>query len=322
LAGGLLVGLLLLKTLVVDPYTGWFRRASPPEQVSGVQHPLRVNLDDRFCLLGYELDGDAVRQGETLNVVLYWQAQRPVTTNYRSFVHLDAPIDQRTWAGSDNFHPGDVTAQIELPTATWDTAHYVRDEHRLDIPPETPPVAFDLRAGLYDPDTGRRLPIAGSGGDTVQLGTVQVIPGRGIRPAQVPNPVGFRLGEHIRLLGYDWDAGESLSPVGGTLTLYWQADAPLSTDYVVFVHLLDKSGGLAWGADAPPLDGLYPTSAWSPGAVIADRREISPADLPPGTYALVVGMYDPDTLTRLPAAESAGRPVPGNVIPLNQVKWP
>jgi hypothetical protein len=314
-AGGL-IGLLLVKGLVVDPHTGWFRRASSPDQVSGVQHPMRVSLDDQFWLLGYDLDRDTVAQGDTLRVVLYWQALRPVDTDYRSFVHLDAPTDQRTWAGSDNYQPGDATAQIEIPTSTWDTAHYVRDEHFIRVPPNVPPVRFSLRAGLYDPDTGQRLPLAAGEDNTITLQPVQVTPGRGLRQADVPNRVNYRLGDHIRLLGYDWQR-ESV-----TLTLYWQTDQPLADDYVVFVHLLDEQGQLAWGADTPPLGGLYPTTGWQPGAIVADPRPLALSDLTPGNYTLAVGMYPPDTLARLPVVDADGQPVADGAIRLTRLDWP
>jgi hypothetical protein len=316
LVAGSLIGLLLVKGLVVDPHTGWFRRESPPNQVSGVQHPLRVNLDDRFWLLGYDLDRDRVAQGDTLRVVLYWQALRPVTTDYRSFVHLDAPTDQRTWAGSDNYQPGDATAQIDMPTSTWDTAHYVRDEHLIPVLPNVPPVGFSLRAGLYDPGTGQRLPLADSEGNTITLQPVQVTPGRGLRQADLPNRVNYRLGDHIRLLGYAWER-ESV-----TLTLYWQSDQPLAADYVVFVHLLDEQGQLAWGADTPPLGGLYPTTGWQPGLIVADPRPLVLSDLPPGNYTLAIGMYHPDTLARLPVTDADGQPVAGGAIRLIQLDWP
>jgi hypothetical protein len=314
-AGGL-IGLLLIKGLVVDPHTGWFRRESPPNKVSEVQHPLRVNLDDQLWLLGYDLDQDTVAQGDTLRVVLYWQALRPVGTDYRSFVHLDAPTDQRTWAGSDNYQPGDATAQIDIPTSTWDTAHYVRDEHFIRVPPNVPPVHFSLRAGLYDPDTGQRLPFAAGEGNTITLQPIQVTPGRGLRQADVPNQVNYRLGDHIRLLGYDWDR-ESVR-----LTLYWQTDQSLADDYVVFVHLLDEQGQLAWGADTPPLGGLYPTTDWQPGAIVADPRPLSLSDLPPGDYILAIGMYPPDTLARLPIIDADGQPVVGGAIHLTRLDWP
>jgi hypothetical protein len=320
IVGGL-AGLFLVKELVVDPHTSWFRHKSPPDRVSDVQFPLDVSLDDRFWLLGYDVDRYSVAQGGALQVVLYWQPQGPIATNYRSFVHLDAPTDQRTWAGSNNFHPGDATAQIELPTSTWDTVHYVRDEHLLRVPSHVPPVGFDLRVGLFDPETGRRLPVTGgalSAGqgtsstvDTVRLGAIQVTRGRGIRAADMPNRVSYRLGEGIQLLGHDWE------PNGATLTLYWRSDRSLTDDYVVFVHLLDGQERLAWGADGPPLGGLYPTSAWDPDRVVADPRQLALDGLLPGSYLLAVGLYDPDTLVRLPVAD-----VEDDAIPLTWLTWP
>ena len=317
LVAGALLATFLIKQLVIDPHTTWFRRQSPAGQVVGVQHPLGVNLDDRFWLLGYDVDRDEVAQGGTLRVVLYWQAQHPAHTNYRSFVHLDAPTDQRTWAISDNFHPGDSTAQIDIPTSTWDTAHYVRDEHLLHIPPDVPPASFLLRAGLYDPETGERLPAAGDNqDDTVTLQTVRVKPGRGLRRADVPNPVDYRLDSHIRLLGYDWDAAAD------TLTLYWQSTEPLETDTVVFVHLLDEHDQLVWGADSPPLADLYPVSAWQPGLIVADPRLIAPGDLPPGDYTLAVGMYYPSSMTRLPVVDADGHRTKDNIIRLTRLGLP
>jgi hypothetical protein len=316
-AGGLLACLLLAKETVVDPHTGWFRRASPPGRATVAEHPLQVDLGGQFRLLGYDVGRDRVAQGGTLRVVLYWQAQRPAAANYRSFVHLDSPVDQRTWAGSDNFHPGDATAQIELPTATWDTQHYVRDEHVLRVPAGTPPAEFSLRAGMYDPDTGRRLALAGGSPDTVRLQDIAVTPGRGLRVKDVPHRVDYRLGERIQLLGYDWDRAAT------TLTLYWQAGAAGQGEagYAVFVHLLDEQGERVWGADGPPLGGLYPMPDWRPGEVVVDPRFLALDELPAGTYTLAVGLYDSATLARLPVTGEAGSPA-GDRISLFRLDWP
>jgi len=72
LLGGLLLLFFLVKVLIVDPHTTWFRRRSPVGQVVGVQHPARINLEDKVLFLGYDLvSGDTVRQGEDLSVRLY-----------------------------------------------------------------------------------------------------------------------------------------------------------------------------------------------------------------------------------------------------------
>jgi hypothetical protein len=305
----------LLKILVIDPHTTWFRRQSPPETVIGAQHALKSNLNNQFRLLGYDLSKSKARPGQELRVVVYWQAQKPVAEDYRSFVHLDAPTNQRTWAASDNFHPGDTTAQIDIPTSTWDTEHYVRDEHFLSIPPTAPPVTFLLRAGLYNPVTGQRLPLIGEAGDAVTLQNIQILPGK--KSPKIANPVAYRLGEAITLQGFAWN---DENKERAALTLFWQTKQSLPEDYVVFVHLLDENGQLAWGADGPPLDGLYPTSSWHPHTTIADIRPLDLTDVAPGRYTLAVGLYRPDTLQRLPVTDARGHAVTDNAIRLKEIE--
>jgi hypothetical protein len=147
--------------------------------------------------------------------------------------------------------------------------------------------------------------------------------GRGLRLADVPNLVSYQLGEHIRLIGYGWDRD------GATLTLYWQSNrqppaggGEVEADYVVFVHVLDQQGRLIWGADGPPLGGLYPTSAWRSGEIVADPRPLGLEELPPGTYTLEVGLYHPASLARLPVSDEHGQPVADDAIPLTRLTWP
>ncbi len=82
--------------------------------------------------------------------------------------------------------------------------------------------------------------------------------------------------------------------------LTWRTRQPLSTDYTTFVHLLTRDGRYVAGFDGPPQNGYAPTSTWAVNAPIADYKAIRlPRDLPPGEYALEVGMYDPATGQRL-----------------------
>jgi hypothetical protein len=75
--------------------------------------------------------------------------------------------------------------------------------------------------------------------------------------------------------------------------LAWTADATPSSDYTVFVHLLDAAGNLVAQSDIQPGSGYTPTMTWVPGQAILDRHGlIPPAGLAPGTYRLAAGMYD------------------------------
>jgi hypothetical protein len=55
--------------------------------------------------------------------------------------------------------------------------------------------------------------------------------------------------------------------------------------------------------DGLSLDGAYPTSRWQPEEMMTDPFILTlPANLPAGRYTLWAGLYDLDTLERLPVA--------------------
>lgn len=119
----------------------------------------------------------------------------------------------------------------------------------------------------------------------------------------VPGESLARLGETVRLRGYRLNPKDGSVAPGETLhlSLYWQTEAPLTTSYKTFVHLLGPAGQIAVQRDNPPAGGSYLTTAWQPGEVIVDGHELAiPADGPPGVYRLAVGLYDGATLDRLP----------------------
>jgi hypothetical protein len=118
-----------------------------------------------------------------------------------------------------------------------------------------------------------------------------------VTPAEMPDltPSGARFGDHITLQAYALSAA-TLQP-GDVLQvqLDWQTDAPLDTAYKVFVQLLKGDGGLAAQQDSEPNSGASPTFSWTPGAAITDRHGLAiPPDLAPGTYKLIVGLYNRD----------------------------
>ncbi len=307
-----LLALFVVTEAYVGPHTLWFRHFSPPERVIGVQHPAYTVLEGGMVFLGYDLDGDTVRQGDSLRVTLYWKAPDGVDVDYSSFAHLSAPPDGTTVASSDHWHPGGV------PTSRWHPRLYTRDEHLVKVPPDAWPIAYALRVGLYDRETGRRLKVVGQDGDALDLQPIHVLAAHPPDPRRLPHRTAFTLGDRIELLGYDLEAGSWKLEAGMRLTLYWRAREPVEKDYTVFVHVLGPSGELLGQRDSPPVDGRYPTSAWRPGQVIADRHEIArPDGAPAGPYRLAVGMYDLATLERLPVVDSAGRPVPEDSIILD-----
>ena len=117
---------------------------------------------------GAQQRDDSCTAGAQVKLILYWQALRPIDQNYTVFVHL---LD----AG------GRIVAQVDrqpqaytYPTDWWATGEVVPDEMVLDVPADASPGPYRLRVGLYDAETGERLPlVAGAGTDgAADLGRV------------------------------------------------------------------------------------------------------------------------------------------------------
>ncbi len=131
----------------------------------------------------------------------------------------------------------------------------------------------------------------------------------------LPNAQNTRLGDSLALRGYQAAPNPARPGDALQLKLYWQTDAPLSENLTVFTQLLNSSGALAAGHDSQPLGGYFPTGQWPPGEIITDPVSLPlPAELPPGQYTLITGMYRLDTLERLPAANG------GDFIVLGQIE--
>ena len=107
------------------------------------------------------------------------------------------------------------------------------------------------------------------------------------------------------LVGFDLP--DSVAPGNAIdVTLFWQPTRETDNKYTVFVQLVDASGGRVGGHDGMPADGAQPTSTWLPGTYVRDAHRIDvPADLPPGDYDLIVGMYDAFSLKRLLLADGS-----------------
>lgn len=119
------------------------------------------------------------------------------------------------------------------------------------------------------------------------------------QPVSVPRPADF--GDAIHLRGYDMNASTIQSSGVLTLTLHWQAAAPVEKDYTMFIHVLNGRGEKVGQADVPPGAPRAPTSAWQTGHYI-DAVQTIPVQVDQLTdrYWIAIGLYDPQTFARLP----------------------
>lgn len=124
-------------------------------------------------------------------------------------------------------------------------------------------------------------------------------------PARLDFVSGANFNDQALLLGGTTDNARPATGQAVTITLYWQAKKPFAADYTVFAHLLGANGAPVLNADhVLP----RPTANWVEGEIVADAVLLSlPADLPPGSYPLEVGLYNPadPALARLPLQNSA-----------------
>lgn len=80
------------------------------------------------------------------------------------------------------------------------------------------------------------------------------------------------------------------------LTLLWHALSRQDRDWWTFVHLVDANRRIVTEDNREPRDGAYPMSQWVAGDWVEARYTLAiPSDLPPGEYALWVGLWDPVT---------------------------
>ncbi len=142
-----------------------------------------------------------------------------------------------------------------------------------------------------------------------ETGGVEVFRGRPYPrpvPVEPPQRVQADFGGLIRLDGYSLDL-ETPAPDGTLqLVLYWHSlGMPASRPYKVFVQLRNERGDTLAQADHFIWQGLLTNeqllelAAEQEWLRDAAYLQVPPA-LPPGHYRLVVGLYDPVTLERVP----------------------
>ena len=115
--------------------------------------PQHAVFDGRIALVGAK----AERAGDALQVDLAWQALERAPADYTAFVHL---IDAA----------GEIVAQHDQPpagagdpTRRWVPGETVRAAFTLRPPVGTELAGLRLRVGLYEPASGRQLPVGDAG---------------------------------------------------------------------------------------------------------------------------------------------------------------
>ena len=310
----------LLRSTLPDYYRVYLLPppAGPVAQAAAIQERGPWELANGLRLEGYSLP-DELRPAEDLPLVLAWTvARQPVqpggepAAEQRFFAHL---LDRsgRKWSEAN---------ELDYDAAHWHQGDRVISWLQVPVPAEAPRGLYTLQLGMFDASTQERVAIGAAGGavDFLAAEGLRVTPTTSPPTPEHPLEPPARFAGGLELLGYDLSA-EARAGTNLTLRLLWRTTQPLAANYSLFVHLRDQEGRLVDQRDGFPAGGLYPTSAWRPGEVVEDLRQLGLATAAPGQrLSVALGWYGLDTGQRLaldgaPQGEEAVTLGPVSVVP-------
>jgi len=133
-----------------------------------------VLFGDFARLLGHDLVSLDFQRGETVPLLLYWQATEdaPPPLDYSVYVHL-LDAEGNLIAGWDS-----APLLGKYPTRFWTPGERLLDYRPLRVPEDLPLGPASLRIGIYEPISGERLPVTLDGapsGDGLTIETRIVV---------------------------------------------------------------------------------------------------------------------------------------------------
>jgi 4-amino-4-deoxy-L-arabinose transferase-like glycosyltransferase len=151
-----------LARLAVEPRAARAR-------VGEIANRVDYRLGDAIHLVGYDLSAANLKPNDTLNLKLYWRAERPIEKSYTVFAQIVGEFNPR----KNNPLWGQVDRAPAPPTNAWLPNEIVAETYRIVIDADAPAGAYTLIVGMYDAATGARL-LVEEGGDYIALARIQV----------------------------------------------------------------------------------------------------------------------------------------------------
>ncbi len=143
------------------------------QDLAGVQYAANINFGDRMKLVGYDLNGDTWRPGETLVVNLYWEAMEDLDQDYWLYARL---VDEKGWELL--FRDG-CPSGGRYTTDFWKKGDIVPSAHRFRIPDDAPERSYRLMLSMHPFGSLDWLPVLDAqgqdSGDIVILALVPVV---------------------------------------------------------------------------------------------------------------------------------------------------
>jgi 4-amino-4-deoxy-L-arabinose transferase-like glycosyltransferase len=279
------IAIFMFVIAALAPFATIARAYTQPAPLTSQPAPrilLNATFGDQLKLIGAEPEASLVTPGNTIAIVLYWQAIAPITRDYYTFVHL---LDQNEIVVAQRLM---MPGQGLWPTSQIQAGDIIPSRYMIEVPSTAyAPDTLTYEVGVCETcgDGDPRLP-ASTGGDNVRFGLLDVR--RDVR--DVPNPVSINFGDQIDLIGYALNQRVARPNETLHLTLYWRARSTLPVDYTVFTHVLEPPQTI-WAQQDKPLQ--PPTSSWPIGQVISDTYDLTiKPDAPAGVYPIEIGVYN------------------------------
>ena len=312
--------LVLKKGVAPKPLPEAFYTFLKPEHAQP-RYPMTVDFSDALRFLGFS---PIYEREEEVRFCLYFQALRSPLEDYAINLYL---VDAQggVVGGTDHLQP----ALVWYPTSLWEPGETV------EVIANTLPwwtgdverygVALGISEGKDAWKVGARLsprveqsewvtPIL-SDGTLLQLASFHrswELPyleenRRQYEPPSMPNRLNVTFSDKAELAGYALEnrrlhPGQILE-----LTLFWKSLSNWDSSHKVFVHLYDPDGTVVAQQDGLPGEGRLPTTTWMSGEYVADTHHLPiGGDVPDGKYRLATGLYDAESLARLPVSGDSG----------------
>ena len=225
--------------------------------------------------------------GDGLDLALVWEVGAQPKEDAILFAGLFDETGRR-WAQTDERPLGPL-----YPAKDWAVGSVVRTPLRVQVPVGTPLGTYRLEIGWYHFENGQPVWLPWTSGNLLPLGDVEVVAPadwHALTSPEMDYSVGVRIGENVRLLGFDAQALEAQPGAMLRLEALWLAleDGP-ETAAPVF-QLTSESGQVFAEVASAPAGGRAPLSRLEAGQSVRDPVALElPGALSPGVYNLVVG---------------------------------
>ncbi len=263
----------------------------PPTPVDAaavlIEQPLDVQVTEGLQLVGSDPVESAHRPGERMWLSLWWQGTESLSGNVGLVLALANP-------GSDPIPLFETPRPLlaGLPLSAWTPGQVYRANYPVRLPATVATGEYRLVLRLFDLDTQEPL------GEQVLFPVPVEARSHRFEAAPLAHQINVDFEDVARLLSVDLE----IAPSEITLQTQWQALRPMDKSYKMFVHLTGANRQIISQFDTVPQQGTAPTTGWVPDEIIQDELILPlPADLPPGPYRLVIGLYNPETGQRLQA---------------------